>query len=144
LHSGATLPPAATLPYDRHVRRVGLLAILLGALLLRVSIPAGMMLVAGESGPRLAPCSGAATLPVAAPAAHHGDHAQPRQGHDGPAPSPCPFGILLFPALPSAPPVLALQAPEPQPVPALRGLAEALPQGLAHLRPPATGPPAPA
>jgi hypothetical protein len=123
------------------VKRAGFLGILLVALLLRVSIPTGMMLVAAEGGPRIVPCPSAWSVPVAAPAAHHGGHAQSQHDHKTQEPPPCPFGVLLFPALPSAPPALALQAPAPDPLPALRPYAETRVRGPAHLHPPATGPP---
>jgi hypothetical protein len=126
------------------VRRAGFLGFLLFALLLRVSIPTGMMLVAAEGGlPRIVPCPSA--MPAfAAPAAHGGHHAQPRHDHNAPEPPPCPFGVLLFPALPSAPPVLAMRAPGPEPVLVSPRVAEAPPRGPFHVRPPATGPPIPA
>lgn len=131
----------------RGVKRAGLFGILLFALLLRAGIPTGMMLAAGEGGPRIVPCPSALPALAAAPFAHEGHqsgHAQPRHDHNAPEPPPCPFGVLLFPALPSAPPMLALRAPEPVPVPAPIRAAGSLPGGPGHLRPPATGPPLPA
>jgi hypothetical protein len=113
---------------------------LLIALLLRVSIPTGMMLVAAEGGPRIVPCPSA--LPaLAAPAANHGSHEQPQHDHKSQEPPPCPFGVLLFPALPSSPPALALRILEPAPIPTPPTAAAAPGRGPAHLRPPATGPP---
>lgn len=129
------------------MKRAGLLGILLFALLLRVSIPTGMMLVAAEGGPRIVPCPSALPLPVAAPFAHDGHqsgHAQPQHDHPNPQPPPCPFGVLLFPALPSAPPMLAARALEPEPVPAVQRVAAPQPRRPAYVRPPATGPPVPA
>jgi len=128
------------------VKRVGLLTLLLAALLLRAGIPTGMMLVAAEGGPRLVPCPSAAPLPAAAPMAmahHGGGHHQPNQpqhDHQGQEP-PCPFGVLLFPALPSAPPALAVRTLEPEPDYATHLVLQALPRGPNHLHPPATGPP---
>ena len=126
------------------MKRVGLLGLLLCALLLRVGIPTGMMLVSADGGPRIVPCASTWGVPVAAPAVHHGGHhvarQQPDHDHRGQEP-PCPFGVLLFPAMPSAPPAFALRMPEPQPLPALAVVAQALPRRAAHLHPPATGPP---
>jgi hypothetical protein len=126
------------------VKRVGFLGLLLCALLLRAGIPTGMMLVSAEGGPRLVPCPSAWSLPAAAPAAHHGGHhagpRQPDHDHKGQEP-PCPFGVLLFPAMPSAPPALAIRMPEPAPLPALAIAGQAPPPRAARLHPPATGPP---
>ena len=125
------------------MKRVGLLGLLLAALLLRAGIPTGMMLVSAEGGPRVVPCPGAWGAPVAAPAMHHGHmghQQQPGHDHQGQEP-PCPFGVLLFPGLPSAPPALALPMPAPTPLPALAVAAQALPPAPARLYPPATGPP---
>lgn len=123
------------------MRRAGFLGFLLIALLLRVSIPTGMMLVAGEGGPRIVPCPSALTALAPAAAAHHGSHQQPQHEHKSQEPAPCPFGVLLFPALPPAPPVLALRLLEPAPLPALPPSGAAPARGPAHLRPPARGPP---
>jgi hypothetical protein len=126
------------------VKRVGFLGLLLAALLLRAGIPTGMMLVAAEGGPRLVPCPSAWPALAVAPAAHHGGHHGARQqpGHDHNAQEPpCPFGVLLFPGMPSAPPALAVRMPAPQPLPALAIAAPAVPYRAAHLHPPATGPP---
>lgn len=126
------------------MKRVGLLGLLLCALLLRAGIPTGMMLVSAEGGPRLVPCPSAWSLPVAAPAAHHGGHhgarQQPDHDHQGQEP-PCPFGVLLFPGMPSAPPALAMRMPAPQPLPARAIAAQAAPRRAFYLHPPATGPP---
>jgi hypothetical protein len=126
------------------VKRVGFLGLLLAALLLRAGIPTGMMLVSTDGGPRLVPCPSVSPAPVAAPGAHHGGHhgAAPQQDHDhkGQEP-PCPFGVLLFPALPSAPPVLAMRMPEPASLPGLVIATQASPRRAAHMHPPATGPP---
>jgi hypothetical protein len=126
------------------VKRVGLLGLLLCALLLRAGIPTGMMLVSAEDGPRLVPCPSAWGVPVAAPAAHHGGHhgapRQPDHDHKGQE-APCPFGVLLFPGMPSAPPALAVRMSEPQPLPALAVATQAMPRRAPHLYPPATGPP---
>ena len=126
------------------MKRVGFLGLLLAALLLRAGIPTGMMLVAAEGGPRLVPCPSAWPAPAVAPAAHHGGHhgarQQPDHEHKGQEP-PCPFGVLLFPGMPSAPPALALRMPAPQPLPALAIGAQASLRRAAHLHPPATGPP---
>lgn len=126
------------------MKRVGFLGLLLAALVLRVSIPTGMMLVAAEGGPRIVPCpSVMPELAVAPPVAHHGGHHQPQPQHDhkGQEPPPCPFGVLLFPALPSAPPALAMRALAPEPDFAAHLVPRALPRGPSHLHPPATGPP---
>ena len=122
------------------MKRVGFLGLLLAALLLRAGIPTGMMLVAAEGGPRLVPCPSAWPAPAVAPAAHHGAPRQSDHGHKGQEP-PCPFGVLLFPGMPSAPPAFALRMPAPQPLPALAIAAQAVPRRAAHLHPPATGPP---
>jgi hypothetical protein len=127
---------------NRGVRRAGFLGLLLFALLLRVSIPTGMMLVAAEGGPRIIPCPSAISGLAATPAGHRGGHAQSQHDRNAPEPPPCPFGVLLFPALPSTPPVLAERASEPEPVPAPARTAEAPPRATAHILPPATGPPA--
>jgi hypothetical protein len=119
---------------------VGFLGLLLVALLLRVSIPTGMMLVTADGGPRIVPCPSASPLLAVTPAAHQGAH-QPQHDHRSQEPPPCPFGVLLFPALPSAPPALALRLLEPAPVPH-PPLSRAAPaHEPAHVRPPATGPP---
>ena len=123
------------------MKRVGFLGLLLVALLLRVSIPTGMMLVAAEGGPRIVPCPSVLPMPVATPTAHHGSHQQPQHDHKSQEPPPCPFGVLLFPALPSAPPALALPNLEPAPLPARSFAGTAPADGPAHLHPPATGPP---
>jgi hypothetical protein len=126
------------------VKRAGILGLLLCALLLRAGIPTGMMLVSAEGGARLVPCpSAGGPEPVAAPAMHggrHGAHQQSGHDHKGQEP-PCPFGVLLFPGLPSAPPALAARIPEPAPLPALAMAGQAPPRRAAHLHPPATGPP---
>ena len=126
------------------MKRVGLLGLLLCALLLRAGIPTGMMLVAAEGGPRLVPCPSAWPALAVAPAAHHGSHhgapRQPDHDHKGQEP-PCPFGVLLFPGMPSAPPAFALRIAAPQPLPAPAIAAPALPRRAAYLYPPATGPP---
>lgn len=126
------------------MKRVGLLGLLLCALLLRAGIPTGMMLVAAEGGPHLVPCPSAWPAAAVAPAAHHGGHhgapRQPDHDHKGQEP-PCPFGVLLFPGMPSAPPALAVRMPAPQPLPALAVAAQAMPRRAVHLYPPATGPP---
>lgn len=137
-----SLPQGPSRAYGRGVKRAGLLWMMLFALLLRAGIPTGMMLVAAEGGPRIVPCPSALPTLAAAPAAHHGGHAQPQHDHKTQEPPPCPFGVLLFPALPSAPPLLAVRALEPEPVPAPQRIAAASPRGPAHVRPPATGPPA--
>ena len=81
------------------MKRVGLLGLLLGALLLRAGIPTGMMLVSTEGSPHLVPCPSVWGAPVAAAATHHGGHhgatQQPAHDHQGQEP-PCPFGVLLF------------------------------------------------
>lgn len=123
------------------MKRVGFLGLLLVALLLRVSIPTGMMLVAAEGGPRIVPCPSALPLPAVTPAAHHGTHKQPQHDHKNQELPPCPFGVLLFPALPSAPPALATRLPAPAPVPELSLSGAAPAHEPAHVRPPATGPP---
>ena len=127
------------------MKRVGLLGLLLCALLLRAGIPTGMMLASAEGGPRLVPCPSTWGVKVAVPAAHHGGHhgarQQPAHDHQGQEP-PCPFGVLLFPGMPAAPPALAMRMPEPAPLPALAVDAQASPRRAAYLHPPATGPPA--
>jgi hypothetical protein len=126
------------------VKRVGLLGLLLCALLLRAGIPTGMMLVSAEGGPRLVPCPSTWGVAAAAPAAHHGGHhgarQQPDHDHKGQEP-PCPFGVLLFPGMPPAPPAFALRMPEPAPVPAFAVATQAPARPPDHLHPPATGPP---
>ena len=124
------------------MKRVGFLGLLLFSLLLRAGIPTGMMLVAADGGPRIVPCPSAWSAAIVdAPAAHHGGHRQPQHDHKNQEPPPCPFGVLLFPALPSAPPMLALQTPPPEPLPALRPTVESPVRGPFYLHPPATGPP---
>jgi hypothetical protein len=123
------------------VKRAGFLGILLFALLLRAGIPTGMMVVAAEGGPRLVPCPSAMPAPVAMAMTHHGGHQQSQHEHHGQQTPPCPFGVLLFPALPSAPPALAVPMLAPAAVPAPRLALRAPPRGPAHLHPPATGPP---
>ena len=125
------------------MKRVGFLGLLLVALLLRVSIPTGMMLVSAEGGARIVPCPSAwPSAAVAAPATHHGGHHQPPQhDHKTQEPPPCPFGVLLFPAMPSAPPLLALQAPAPESLPLPWRHSEAPARDPSYLHPPATGPP---
>ncbi len=136
------LPRTASRVYGRGVKRAGFLGIMLIALLMRVSIPTGMMLASAESGlPRIVPCPSVLPALAARPATHRSHH-RPQHDHQMPEPQPCPFGVLFFPALPSVPPLLAERALEPVPVPALARLAEASPRGPAHVRPPATGPPA--
>jgi hypothetical protein len=129
------------------VKRVGLLGLLLCALLLRAGVPTGMMLVSAEGGPRLVPCPSSWGIPAVAPASHHGGHRdarpQPDHEHKGQEP-PCPFGVLLFPGTPPAPPALALRIPEAASLPALAVAARALPHRAVRLHPPATGPPVPA
>jgi hypothetical protein len=110
------------------------LGLLLVALLIRAAIPAGMMVAPGTAGmPTIVPCFGVAPAPSAS---HHGN------GHHQPAPAPCPFGVLLFPALPAAPPALAA-APLPAPAPEAPVPQWHVPvPDFAALLPPATGPPA--
>jgi hypothetical protein len=126
------------------VKRVGLLGLLLAALLLRAGMPTGMMLVSAEGGPRLVPCPSAWPALAAAPAAHHGGHhgapGQPEHDHKAQEP-PCPFGVLLFPGTPPAPPALAMRMPEPAPLPAVAVAAQVPARRFSHLQPPATGPP---
>ena len=120
-----------------------LAALFLLALTLRAMVPAGFMIGDAASGaPALILCPGfeppppphAMAMRSHLPAHHH-DPATHRE-------APCPFGALAAPALPPAPPVVALDATpaaEPLVPPALRIAAA---PSLAAPPPPATGPPA--
>ncbi|HEX4738588.1 MAG TPA: hypothetical protein VH331_13610 [Allosphingosinicella sp.] len=119
-----------------------LTALFLLALTLRAMVPAGFMIGDTASGaPALILCPGFESAPPHAMAmrghvpAHHHDPATHRE-------APCPFGALAAPALPPAPPVVALPAglvAEPLAPPAFRAAAA---PPLAAPPPPATGPPA--
>jgi hypothetical protein len=118
-------------------------ALFLLALTLRAMVPAGFMIGNAASGaPALILCPGfeppppphAMAMRNHVPAHHH-DPATHRE-------APCPFGALAAPALPPAPPVVALPAglvPEPLAPPLLRTAAA---PPLAAPPPPARGPPA--
>ena len=114
--------------------RPGLLVLLFCALLLRTLVPAGFMIGPVASGaPALLLCPDSAPGPT-----DHGPHRHqaPRHGE-----SPCHYGALSAPALPSAPFFFAVPVLLP-PFLAESTAFLALRPALAAPPPPATGPPA--
>ena len=121
--------------------RPGLCALLLGALLLRMLVPAGFMLAADARGaPALVLCDGVAPPAATMPAMHGGHHhapADPAQRHE----APCPYAALAAPVLPPLPPVVAAPvAPAGPSAPVVRPTAWST-AGPAAAPPPSTGPP---
>ena len=112
--------------------RPALLALLFCVLLLRTFVPAGFMIAPVHAGTlALVPCPDARARP--AHGRHHGE--EPEKHRE----APCPYAALAAPPLPSAPPILAAQAPAE---PSFATAAPASPRvAAAALLPPSTGPP---
>jgi len=127
-------------------QRPGLLALLLGALMLRLLVPAGFMIGADAAGaPTLVLCDGYAPPPPppAMPmmhAGHHGPQHDPARHHE----APCPYAALTAPVLPPLPPIVAPSAAPAAPLAPAFALAAPVRPGAAAPPPPATGPPLPA
>jgi hypothetical protein len=122
------------------------LALVVLALLLRAGIPAGYMIGTGADGAAgLILCPGTAdasdmamAMPMAMPmTAPHGSHDAPMKSE-----MPCPFAAIALPALPAAPPILAIAGIPPMPAPAAAWLPTFLAPQAAAPPPPSTGPPA--
>jgi hypothetical protein len=117
--------------------RPGLLSLLVGALMLRLLVPAGWMFAPGA--PTLVLCDGAAPAP-AVHLAHGHHHPLP---HD-PARHPqeaCPYAALAAPILPPLPPLVVPPAGRLEAASAPLGRTASAAVAPAAPPPPATGPP---
>jgi hypothetical protein len=119
--------------------RPGLLSLLLGALILRMLVPAGFMIAATPAGAAaLVLCDG--TVPAAHTLHHHPEHDAPAApAHHQQA--PCPYAALATPVLPPLPAAFAPPAPPAQVPPAAPSAKAAGFTRGASLLPPSTGPP---
>lgn len=126
--------------------RPGLFALLFGALLLRMLVPAGFMIGTGAAGgPGLVLCDGyAPPPPPAAMPMVHGGHHGPQHDPARHREAPCPYAALAAPVLPPLPPYVAPPAAPSEPAAAPLALATSVEVGAAAPPPPATGPPLPA
>jgi hypothetical protein len=115
------------------------MALLLGALFLRILIPAGFMAGTVGGDPALILCPGADVSTALAIHRHHGGARHDPATHGD---APCPFAALAAPALPPAPPILAVIAAEPSTRATPDRRPATLRPGLAAPPPPSTGPPA--